>query len=47
MRALGWPHALQIRPLRGAHGEYGAHGVVDIEQDASRVYEFMRQVGQC
>lgn len=35
---------LQISPLRGAHGEYGAHGVVDIEQDASRVYDFMRQI---
>jgi hypothetical protein len=35
---------VQVRPLRGPGGEYGAHGVVDIEQDASRVYDFMRQV---
>lgn len=34
----------QVRPLRGPSGEYGAHGVVDIEQDASRVYDFMRQI---
>lgn len=34
----------QVRQLRGPSGEYGAHGVVDIEQDASRVYDFMRQV---
>lgn len=33
-----------MRPLRGPSGEFGAHGVVDIEQDASRVYDFMCQV---
>jgi ribosome-associated toxin RatA of RatAB toxin-antitoxin module len=36
--------ALLVRPLRGPCGEYGAHGTVDIEQDASRVYDFMRQI---
>jgi hypothetical protein len=43
LHPVGWL-LLQVRPLRGPCGEYGAHGTVDIEQDASRVYDFMRQV---
>lgn len=38
------PISAQVRPLRGPCGEYGAHGVVDIDSDASRVYDFMCQV---
>lgn len=35
---------LQVWPLRGPSGEFGAHGVIELEQDADRVYEFMRQI---
>ncbi|KAF8070913.1 hypothetical protein HT031_000994 [Scenedesmus sp. PABB004] len=35
---------VEVRGARGPAGEYGAVGAVELEQDAQRVYNFMRRV---
>eukprot|EP00879_Flechtneria_rotunda_P017360 GHRR01018186.1.p1 GENE.GHRR01018186.1~~GHRR01018186.1.p1 ORF type:complete len:102 (-),score=8.82 GHRR01018186.1:169-474(-) len=35
---------LQVVGLKGKYGEFGAHGVLELQQDASSVYDFMRRI---
>lgn len=34
----------QVRPIRGPNGEWGAHGVLELDHAAEDVYAFMREV---
>eukprot|EP00775_Hariotina_reticulata_P006206 gene6206-6442_t len=35
---------VHVKGVRGPAGEFGAHGVVEIRQNANRVYDFMKRI---